>query len=211
MGIKRALIGSAASLAIVGGLALTAPAAASAAPASYAAPGLTADQGDFGDANIKVTITNPNVVSGVLDVTACAPALLEGEAAVRALLAFEAENYDELYKIVTSKDVKTGNAAVNSILSRGPNTATTQWQVPDGVYLVAGVCGGGDTFSDPSGVGVALKPMIVPTGIGSIGPGLAFGSVLLNSGDQLGGMLPKLLASPMAQGVILQLIQGGLG
>lgn len=207
-GIKRVLVGSVASVALVGGLALAAPAAASAAPA-YAAPGLGAQQGVFGANNLRVTVTNPNVANGLLDITVCAPVLLEGEAAVRALLAFEADDYDALFKIATSKDVRTGNAAVN-YFSSGAKSATTEWQVPDGVYLLAGLCGGGDTLADPSGVGFTLKPIIAPSGLGSIGPGLAFGSVVLNSGDELGGLLPKLLMSPIAQGMIGELIQGGL-
>lgn len=205
-GIKRMVVGSAASIAMVGGLALTAPATASAAP-DYAGPGMTAEQGDFGGKNVQVKITNPNVVSGWTDTTACTPALLEGEAAVRALLAYEADDYGELLKIITSKDVRTGNLAVNSPLGRGPNSATTDWEVADGVYLLAGFCTG---IANPSGVGFTLQPMIVPSGIGSISPALAFGSVMLESGDELGGLLPKLLASPIVQGMVKDLLVNGI-
>lgn len=203
---KRMVVGSAASVALVGGLALTAPAMASAAPADYEGPGMTAEQGDFGGKNVQVTITNPNVVSGWTDTTACTPALLEGEAAIRALLAFEADDYVELLKIITSKDVRTGTVAINSPLSKGPNSATTTWDVADGVYLLAGFCTG---LKNPSGVGYTLQPLITPSGIGSIAPGLAFGSMVLQNGDELGGLLPKLIASPIVQGMVGGLISNG--
>ncbi|WP_024795685.1 hypothetical protein [Tomitella biformata] len=209
-GIKRAATGIAASIAMVGGLALAAPTTAAAAP-SYEGPGMTAEQGDFGGKNVQVKVTNPNIVSGYLDATACSPVLLEGEAAIRALLAFEADDYGELFKIITSKDVRTGNLAINYFLKKGPNSSTTDWDVADGVYLLAGLCVGGNTLSDPSGAGFTLQPLIVPSGIGSISPALAFGSVVLESGDELGGLLPKLIQSPLLQGMVQGMFEDMVG
>ncbi|WP_024795684.1 hypothetical protein [Tomitella biformata] len=191
-GVKRIAISLAASAAMVGGLALTAPATASAAP-GYEKPVLTVEQGDFGGKNVQVTITNPNDW-GILDpAPICTPTLLSGEAALKALVAVDSGDILGVIDVVTANNAFLGLPAINNLVDGNDNSKSTAFQVDDGVYVLVGICGGTGTLLGDSGV--AIAPVIVPSGFGSIAPGLAFGSLLLESGDALTSVLPLLLGA----------------
>lgn len=192
-GAKRVLVGLAASVAMVGGLALTAPATASAAE-GYEKPGLTVKQGDFGGGkNVEVTITNPNK-HGFLDLApACTPTLLSGEAGLKALVAFNSGDILGLVDVVLANNAFVGLPAINSVLSGNDNSASTKFKVDEGVYVLVGLCGGSGTLF--GNTGVSIKPVIVPDGIGSLSPAFAFGSLLLESGDAIMSVLPLLLGA----------------
>lgn len=194
-GIRKMAVGLAASAAMVGGLALAAPATASAAT-GYEKPVLKVEQGDFNGKNLQVTITNTNDW-GILDpAPACTPTLLSGEAGLKALVAFNSGDLAALFQVVTDNNAYLGLPAVNSVLSGNGNSASTDFQVSDGVYVLVGVCGGTGTLAGD--MGVAIQPVIVPSGFGSIAPGLAFGSLLLESGDAIADILPLLLGAGLS-------------
>lgn len=201
-GFKKMAVSLAASAAMVGGLALATPATASAEPVGeYKKPGLAVEQGDFGGGkNIEVTITNPNPASFVLDGTACTPYLMDGQLALEAIVAFDNKNFGELLKVVTSNGSRIGSPAINSVGTGA--TKSTAWQVEDGVYILVGVCGGAANVLNPAGVGVAVQPVIVPSGIGSLASGSAFGSLILESGGAIASVLPLLLSLGSAGGAL---------
>lgn len=191
-GFTRAVAGIAASAAMIGGLALTAPAAASAASA-YKAPDLAVSQSGN---DVTVKITNTNDASWV-DLPTCTAAVLDGEQAIKALAAYDSGSYGEIARIVLGDGVRLGTPAINTKF--GPKvTKTNTWTLPDGVYVVAGVCGGAATLNGD--VGVAIKPAIVPTGFGSLASGSAFASVALENGGAIMNVLPLLLGAGSAGG-----------
>lgn len=192
-GFKRIAVSLAASAAMIGGLALTAPATASAAVGDYEKPGLQVEQGEFNGKNVQVTVTNPNPASFFVDGTSCSATLLDGEKALKALVAFNAGDIVGLVGILATPGLKVTPLATNSIGNNAKATAT--WKVEDGVYVLVGTCGGLGTVLNPAGLGVAVQPVIVPNGIGSVAPGLAFGSLLLESGDAITSVLPLLTGS----------------
>lgn len=199
-GFKRIAVSLAAASAMVGGLALTAPATASAAT-GYEKPVLQVEQGDYSGKNVKVTITNPNKWGFLDPAPACTPTLLSGEAGLKALVAYNNSDYAGLVSVIAANNSFVGFPAVNSGFSGNDNSVSTNWNVPNGVYVLAGVCGGTGTLAGD--VGVAITPVIVPDGIGSISPALAFSSLMLESGDTIASVLPLLAGLGSAGGAAL--------
>lgn len=188
---KRMAAVCAASALMATGAALAAPGTAAAAD-RYDGPTLTAEQGDFGGKNVTLTLTNPNASDGLLSVSACTSALLDGTQALEAFVAYNAKDYGALIEIVTAPGVTVGPTAANSVVSPGPNSASTTTQKADGVYLFLGTCGGLDTALNPDNVGISLVPVIVPAGIGGLVPLMNFGSTALEAGVGSADLLPLL-------------------
>lgn len=208
--IKKVGVGLVAAAAVAGGSALAVPGIVSAGPevstnavGDFDPPGLTLTQGDYDGGNVQFTITNPNAAGFIVDSTICTPALLDGAAAIKGLVAYQTGDWGGLVDMVLNdgNGVRVGTPAVNVV---GNNASeTTTMQVDNGVYLLVGVCGGGATVVNPSGVGVAMQPVIVPNGIGSIEPAMDFGSLLLENGDALSAL--------SSDGLLLGLLGAGTG
>lgn len=155
--IKKVGVGLVAAAAVAGGSALAVPGIASAGPevstnavGDFDPPGLTLTQGDYDGGNVQFTITNPNAAGFIVDSTICTPALLDGAAAIKGLVAYQTGDWGGLVDMVLNdgNGVRVGTPAVNVV---GNNASeTTTMQVDNGVYLLVGVCGGGATVVNPS-------------------------------------------------------------
>lgn len=188
---RRVAVVVAASMALVAGAAVVTPGEAAAAT-RYAAPTLKAEQGTFaGDKNVKLTITNTNVSSGLFAESTCSSSLLHGTEALQAFVAFNNKDYINLLKIIANSNSKVGPVVSNNLISPGPNSASREVNAADGVYIYLGTCGGIKSL-EPGNVGVALLPVIVPSGVGSIGSVLDFGSAAMDSGMAMGDVLSLL-------------------
>ncbi|EGD55046.1 hypothetical protein [Gordonia neofelifaecis] len=185
---RRFLIVAVATMGLVAGLTLVSPGQAAAAT-RYDGPTLKAEQGDFAGKNLRLTLTDPNVPTGVLGGSSCTSILMNGTEALQAFVAFNAQNYLELLRIIAASHSPLGPAASNSLLSPGTNSNTKTVTVPDGVYLYFGTCGGLNTALDPSNIGVTMRPVIVPDGVGSISPVIDFGSLAMQSGAGIADIL----------------------
>lgn len=179
--VRRFVTVAVASIGMVAGLAVATPGEAAAAE-RYQGPTLKAEQGSFAkEKNVKLTLTNPNVAGGAFSESSCTSLLLSGTSALKAVIAFNAKDYLEIIKIMGSSDSRLGPAASNNLISKGPNSNSTEHKVGDGVYIFLGTCGGIKSLG-PGNVGVSMLPVIVPSGIGSIGPAMEFGSLAMESG-----------------------------
>ncbi|WP_137723891.1 hypothetical protein [Prescottella subtropica] len=187
---KKVAASVVASAAMVAGLAVAGTGTAAAAD-SYKGPELKVEQGDFDGKNVELTLTNPNVWDSIGDGSSCTSALLDGAQGLEAFVAYNNKDFGKLIDIMLSPGLRLGPAASNGITSHGPNSDTKTVKVDNGVYIYLGTCGGIKSL-EPGNVGVSLKPVIVPSGIGSIEPGLAFGSTVLESGADLAALLPLL-------------------
>ncbi|WFR73482.1 hypothetical protein P9209_07425 [Prescottella defluvii] len=190
---KRVAAGLIASTMVVG-LAVTGTGTAAAAD-RYDGPTLQAEQGGFGGKNLELTLTNPKKAVGLLGESTCTSALLDGEKALEAYVAYNAKDYVKLVEIMRSPGLRLGPSASNSILFPGPNTGSKTFQVDNGVYIYLGACGGWNTILDPGNVGVSMVPVIVPDGLGSVSPVLSFGSTALGAGVGSTSLLPLLGSS----------------
>lgn len=165
--------------AMAGVVAIAAPTLASAAPSTQA-PEMTVEQGDFAGKNVQVTTTNPNG-----PVSACVPLLVSGDTALKALAAYSAGDTNALVGALSAPDsVRVGEFAVDA----GPSV--TSWQVEDGVHLLVGACKTLDASDTSDGAeidyttllgdaAITMEPLILPSGIGSLSPVLAFGSAAI--------------------------------
>lgn len=178
-------------------LGLSTPGQASAAD-RYKGPTLKAEQGSFGgDKNVKLTLTNPNKADGVFAESSCTSIMLDGAKALEAFIAFNSNDYVALIKIMATPNAKVGPGASNDLVRPGPNSNSRELKAEDGVYIYLGTCGGIKSLT-PGNVGVSMIPVIVPSGIGSLGSALDFGSLALNAGtssSDLGALLGLLSAS----------------
>lgn len=179
--VRRFLTVAVASVGMVAGLAVATPGDAAAAD-RYQGPTLKVKQGNF-DAgkNVELTLTNPNKAAGLFNESTCSSLLLSGTSAVKAVIAFNAKDYFEIIKIMASSGNSVGPMVSNDLGSPGPNTKSNKHKVSDGVYIFLGTCGGIKSLT-PGNVGVSMLPVIVPSGIGSIGPAMEFGSLAMESG-----------------------------
>lgn len=189
--MKKVAGGVVASAAMVVGLAAAGSGTASAAD-RYDGPTLEVEQGDFSGKNLELTLTNPRKAEGLFAGSACTSALLDGAQGLEAFVAYNEKDYAELISIMASPGLRIGPAAGNSLLDPGPNSDSKTLQVNDGVYVYLGTCGGWNTVLDPSNVGVSMQLVIVPDGVGSLSPALAFGSTALEAGADLASLLPLL-------------------
>ncbi|MFM1722601.1 hypothetical protein ABEU20_001159 [Rhodococcus sp. PAM 2766] len=189
--VQRVVGGLVASATMVVGLAAAGTGTAVAAD-RYTGPTLETEQGDFGGKNLELTLTNPRKAEGAFSETACTSALLDGQQGLDAFVAYNAQDYGKLVSIITAPGLRIGPAASNSLLSPGPNSNSRTVQVDEGVYIFLGTCGGWNSVLDPSNVGVSMQVVIVPDGIGSLSPALAFGSTALEAGVDLASLLPLI-------------------
>ncbi|MFD4295238.1 hypothetical protein ACFWPA_13430 [Rhodococcus sp. NPDC058505] len=187
---KTAVAGAAVAVMATG--AVLAGAGTAAAADRYSGPELSVDQGDIDGKNVKLNLTNPNRVNGLLDVSTCTSALLNGQQALAAFIAYNTRDYAGLVRIMLEPGLTAGPSATNSVLEPGPNGASRTVDVADGVYAYLGTCGGTDTVLDPDNIGVSFLPVIVPDGIGSIAPVLDFGGTALGAGIGSADLLPLL-------------------
>ncbi|QCQ92606.1 hypothetical protein [Rhodococcus sp. SGAir0479] len=187
----RAAAGAVAAAAMVTGLAWTGAGTAVAAD-RYEGPTLETTQGDFGGKNLELKLTNPKKAEGFFSESMCTSALLDGQQGLDAFVAFNAKDYGKLISIMASPGLRVGPAAGNNFTRPGPNSDTRTVQVNEGVYIFLGTCGGWESVLDPSNVGVSMQLVIVPDGIGSVSPALAFGSTALDAGVDLASLLPML-------------------
>ncbi|MGW0040329.1 hypothetical protein [Rhodococcus sp. NPDC003348] len=166
--MKR-IAGGAAITAATAALALAMPATASAATAT--APELSAS---VSGGDVTFTLTDPN--TGVLD--GCAAGLVDAGRAIEisAMLA-DITNPANFLGILNSGVIK-GSPAVTTILDR--SVTVTVSNLPDGVYAVVGACAG--ITKDAA---TAMKPVIVPSGIGSVSGVLDFGSTVLENPEAI--------------------------
>ncbi|MGB6244154.1 hypothetical protein [Gordonia sp. (in: high G+C Gram-positive bacteria)] len=178
--LRRSLLTTAAVLAMLTGFIFASPGQAAAAD-RYQGPQLKAEQGSFGDKNLKLTLTNPNSTAGFFNESSCTSVLLSGTQALEAYIAYNAKDYIKLVAIMLKSESKAGPAASNNLLSPGPNSNSKNVKAADGVYIFLGTCGGIKSL-EPGNVGVGMLPIVVPSGIGSIGSVLDFGSLALESG-----------------------------
>ncbi|AUH67804.1 MULTISPECIES: hypothetical protein [Gordonia] len=177
--LRTLVLTAAVALTAVAGVTVATPGEAAAAD-RYQGPTLKSEQGSFNGKNVRLTLTNPNPAT-VLG-SSCTSALLDGTQALQAFVAFNAGDYGTIVKIMLNSGLRFGPAASNNLISPGPNSNSTDVKVGDGVYLFLGTCGGLGTLLDPTDVGVTVRPVIVPSGIGSIGSVLDFGSLAMQSG-----------------------------
>ena len=158
-GVKRIAVSVTASAAMVGGLALAAPASASAAPASPTQA--VAQDGN----SVTVTLTPPGGLAP------CGTAAIELGRAVEVLA--------DPIKIIRGGQGITGITATLPFGAAATGTRT----LPDGVYVVASACALLDV-SDP-----VVQPIIVPTGIGSLTSAVNFGSTVIENPEAIGNLL----------------------
>ena len=191
---KKIAGGAVAAAAMVVGLAGTGTGTAAAAD-RYDGPTLEVEQGDFGGKNLELTLTNPRKAQGLFTGSTCTSALLDGAQGLEAFVAYNAKDYAKLVSIMASPGLRVGPAAGNSLLDPGPNSNSKTVQVNDGVYIYLGICGGWNSVLDPGNVGVSMQPVIVPDGVGSLSPAMAFGSTALAAGADLASLLPLVGSS----------------
>ncbi|GAA2385730.1 MULTISPECIES: hypothetical protein [Gordonia] len=177
--LRTLVLTAAVALTAVAGVTVATPGEAAAAD-RYQGPTLKSEQGSFDGKNVRLTLTNPNPATGLG--SSCTSLLLDGTQALQAFVAFNAGDYLTIIKIMATSGSRLGPAASNNLISPGPNSNSTDVKVGDGVYLFLGTCGGLGTLLDPTDVGVTVRPVIVPSGIGSIGSVLDFGSLAMQSG-----------------------------
>lgn len=176
--------------AMVGAAAVASPALAAAEPAVLA-PKLTVEDGDFAGMNLKITTENPNG-----PVSACVPLLVSGDTALKAMSAYSAGDTDALVDALTGvNSVRVGAIAYEAGVVGGEavreNPAITTWQVEDGVHLLVGACkklessdleGGEIDYKkllQGGATAINIKPLVLPSGIGSISSLLSFGSAAM--------------------------------
>ncbi|WP_305092806.1 hypothetical protein [Prescottella sp. R16] len=187
---KKVAAGVVASAAMVAGLAVAGTGTAAAAD-RYDGPTLKVEQGDFDGKNVELTLTNPNKAEGLFAESSCTSALLDGAQGLEAFVAYNNKDFGKLVDIMLSPGLRLGPAASNNLLSPGPNTNSRTVDVDNGVYIYLGTCGGIKSL-EPGNIGVSIKPVIVPSGIGSIEPSLEFGSTALEAGVDIMSLLPLL-------------------
>ncbi|WFN92503.1 hypothetical protein [Gordonia sihwensis] len=178
--LRTLVLTAAVALTAVAGVTVATPGEAAAAD-RYQGPTLKSEQGSFNGKNVRLTLTNPNVTEHLLGESSCTSALLDGTQALQAFVAFNAGDYGTIVKIMLNPGLRFGPAASNNLISPGPNSNSTDVKVGDGVYLFLGTCGGIKSL-EPGNIGVTVRPVIVPSGIGSIGSVLDFGSLAMQSG-----------------------------
>ncbi|WP_231569373.1 hypothetical protein [Prescottella defluvii] len=187
---KKIVAGVAASTAMVAGLAIAGTGTAVAAD-RYDGPTLKAEQGDFDGKNVKLTLTNPNKSEGFFSESSCTSALLDGAQGLEAFVAYNNNDFVKLLEIMATPGLRVGPSASNNLIKPGPNSKSTNIQVDTGIYVYVGTCGGIKSL-EPGNVGVTVKPVIVPDGIGSLAPVSDFGSVALEAGVGSTTLLPLL-------------------
>ncbi|MDG3010289.1 hypothetical protein G4X40_09000 [Rhodococcus sp. D2-41] len=162
--------GVAASAAVVGTMALAAPATASAATTTQAPVITTQLSGN----NVSFTLQDNN--SGVLE--GCAAAVVDAKDAVKISGALANITDPTNFITVLNSGVIKGTPAATTILNR---TATgSAGNLPNGVYVVVGACGGvGEKTA------TAMKPVIIPSGAGSVTSVLDLGSTVLQNPDSI--------------------------
>lgn len=160
-GAKRIVLSVAASTAMIGGLALAAPALASAAPAS---PTMVVSQDNPAWRNLVVVeLTGP-------------PGATCGAAAVE--LGRVVEVLADPIRIVEGGE---GAIRMTGMVDGSPNPVRGGTMIDNGAYLVVGICGSVDQgFSDP-----VIQPIIVPAGTGSVESMVGFGSAVIENPDAL--------------------------
>lgn len=169
-----------ASAATVGALGLVAPATASAATKANA-PEISATL-DGND--LTFTIKDPN--TGLLD--GCAGGLVDAARGVE--VADKLENLKDVNNIVAllNSGVLKGSPAITTAIFR--TSQQTVHDLPNGVYVVVAACAGVNKDT-----AVGLKPVIVPSGIGSTASVLDLGSTVLENPQALPIFL-KLMENP---------------